>query len=122
MHVRSEHVRSEHEKQVTKHFPQKKCDQCDNGVIYKRGWNLNRHKASKHFGRVFKCDRCNSAFTNNSYLKIHKRSAHEGFMLKCDACDYNAKTDAQMNDHTRIKHENCSVKNAIFKHFIMYRC
>ena len=87
-----------------------KCNECDNGVNYRRRYNLDQHKASRHHNVTFDCDECDKSYTSKYALNIHKKSQHEGLPAhKCNECNYR-RNFGNLREHKRIYHDKIKLK------------
>ena len=99
------------------------CDLCNNGVKYTRRPNMERHKASIHFGTgKICCNQCGSNYAGKQSLDLHIKVMHEGKFIKCNICDYQTKRDGQLVFHKRINMIKASfnVTNAISRQIAKY--
>ena len=81
------------------------CDICDKK--YSRSSHLKEHKASKHEGTRFSCDKCDAkSFSSAAHLKKHKDSKHEGIRYPCDQCNARPFTQiGNLRTHQASAHE-----------------
>ena len=88
-----------------------KCDECDNGVYYRRRYDLDKHKASRHQNVTFDCDECDKSYTSKSTLKAHNKSQHEGVPAhKYDDCNYTCNNTGNLTEHKRTYHDKVKLK------------
>ena len=55
--------------------------------------------------KKYKCDICDKAFKQLSYLKAHVRSVHEGLKIQCEKCDKTYDDVRQLKIHIQNIHE-----------------
>ena len=63
---------------------------------------LHGHKASKHEGITFPCDKCNYVATYIGTLNRHKQTTHEGIKFPCDECEYSGASLSYLKKHQKI--------------------
>jgi len=63
------------------------CTKCAYSVIKSRMYNMKVHILNIHYGqRMFECDDCPQAFTQNGHKKRHMESAHKPQDFTCVKC------------------------------------
>jgi len=79
-----------------------KCDQCD--TKYTQSGSLATHIKSVHEGVKFKCEKCPVTATQRASLKIHVQAVHDKIRYYCNVCDYSSTQKSILNKHVKIKH------------------
>ena len=69
---------------------------------------MNGHIESVHEGKKsFKCNVCDTAFSEKSYLNGHIESIHDRKKpFQCNICDASFSQKGDMNEHIESVHEN----------------
>ena len=78
-----------------------KCPHCPK--TYKWNADLRRHM-EKHSSKKFKCEECESQYTEKRYLQIHVKTVHLKVMIKCrvEKCDFEDPRLQKLKEH-RLK-------------------
>jgi uncharacterized Zn-finger protein len=80
-----------------------KCSEC--GRIFANSSYLLTHLRYDHNkGKPFKCDRCDSRFTQRGSMMDHIRDVHEKRDHKCPDCDKSFSNRSGMKTHMRAVH------------------
>ena len=83
-----------------------KCNLCDSSFSQKAA--IVAHNQSKHGGgKKFPCPYCNHSSITEVSLKVHIKLKHENVQsFKCKDCDYVCKRSDYLTRHVRSIHEN----------------
>lgn len=92
--------------------PEYNCNDCEKS--YKLAKFLEHHINKCHSkGKIFKCPRCDSDFSDERTLTSHMQNIHDGF--PCSQCEktYKSKEALQLHvfNHTGVRNFVCDVDN-----------
>ncbi len=94
-----------------------KCPECDFTSPYKPSINVHMKVHMREKGMevteqgtpiLFRCDKCEKAYTTKGEFNLHVRKVHEGIVerLYCDKCTYSCTAKSALRKHKHTIHES----------------